>query len=221
MAKEGIRLKTLINGPPSTVRYPPEPTYEKPAENHTQATERDRKVCNQQLKENWKNRCEKKDKIGVLCGDKTWEICEKKLLYLCIGTKGRRIFNSKYPHLQIEKQPFKDLWKTLDDSFTKICNITYDRFVFFSSKQQKGESVESFYGRLIEQAENCSLGDEETTLIRDAFKLNTQDHDTQRELLKETEGIVSPLKALEVAIHIEMGKSTKNKTKLEHCYTVD
>ena len=46
----------------------------------------------------------------------------------------------------------------MEDSFIKTRNISNDRFVFFSSKQQKGESVESFYGRLIEQAENCNLG---------------------------------------------------------------
>ena len=60
------------------------------------------------------------------------------------------------------------------------------------SKQQKGESVESFYGRLIEQAEKCSLGSEETALIRDAFTVIMIDHETQKELLKET---VEPSKA--------------------------
>ena len=96
----------------------------------------------------------------------------------------------------------------MDDSFTKIRNITYDRFVFFSSKQQKGESVESFFGQLIEQTENCSLGDEEITLIRDAFILNMRDHDTQRELLKQS---ASPSKALELAIHMEMGVQNQQK----------
>ena len=46
----------------------------------------------------------------------------------------------------------------MDDSFSKIRNIRYDFFVLISSKQQKGESVERFYGRLTEQAQNCSLG---------------------------------------------------------------
>ena len=72
----------------------------------------------------------------------------------------------------------------MEESFTKDRNITYDRFVFFSSKQQKGESVENFYGRLIVQAEKCSLGDEESTLIRDAFILNMMDNETRKELLK-------------------------------------
>ena len=96
----------------------------------------------------------------------------------------------------------------MEDSFTKVRNITYDRFVFYSCKQQKGESVESFYGRLIEQDENCSLGSEEPTLIRDAFILNMIDHETQKELLKE---IVEPSKALEIAIQMEMGAQNQQK----------
>ena len=211
LAKEGIQLDNLLTEPPSTVTYPPEPTYEDPVENHTQATERDRKVRNQQLKVNWQNRCKKVDEIGILCGEKTWGICEQKaisLLYLSIGTEGRRIFKSKHPHFQIEKQPFKKLWQAMEDSFTKVRNITYDRFDFYSCKQQKGESVERFYGRLIELAENCTLGSEETTLIRDAFIINMIDHETQKELLKET---VEPSKALEIAIQMEMGAQNQHK----------
>ena len=211
LAKEWIQLDTLLDDPPASVTYPPEPVYEEPVENHTQATERDRKVRNQQLKVNWQNRCKKVEEIGILCGDKPWGICEQKaisLLYSSIGTEGRRIFKSKNPHFQIEKQPFKDLWQAMEDSFTKVRNITYDRFVFYSCKQQKGESVESFYGRLIELAENCTLGSEETTLIRDAFILNMLDHETQKELLKET---VEPPKALEIAVQIEMGAQNQQK----------
>ena len=96
----------------------------------------------------------------------------------------------------------------MEDSFTKSRNITYDCFVFYSCKQQKGESVESFYGRLIELAENCTLGSEETTLIRDAFILKMIDHETQKELLKEK---VEPSKALEIAIQMEMGAQNQHK----------
>ena len=163
------------------------------------------------MKVNWQNRCKKVDEIGILCGDKPWGTCEQKaisLLYLSIGTEGRRIFKSKRPHFQIEKKPFKELWQAMEDSFTKVRNITYDRFVFYSCKQQKGESVESFYGRLIELAENCTLGSEEATLIRDAFILNMIDHETQKELLKET---VEPSKALEIAIQMDMGAQNQHK----------
>ena len=147
LAKIGIQLEHMLNGKRSTVTYPPEPTYEEPVENHTQATKRDRKIRNQILKVKWQNRCKKISEIGILCGDKPWGYCEQKsasLLYLSIGTAGRRIFKFKQPHFQIEKEPFMEFWRAMDDSFTKVRNITFDCFVFWSSKQQKGESVKSF-----------------------------------------------------------------------------
>ena len=122
LAKEGILFENFLNDPPTAVPYPPEPTYEEPVENHMQATERDRKLRNQQLKVNWQNRCKKTDEIGILCGDKLREISEQKsksLLCLSIGTEGRRTFKSKHPHFLIEKQPFKELWQSIEDSFTK------------------------------------------------------------------------------------------------------
>ena len=69
--------------------------------------------------------------------------------------------------------------------------------------------MESFYGRLKEQLENCSLGEKEISLIRDNFILNIRDYDTRKELLKET---VSSTKALEIAIHMEMGAQNQQKT---------
>ena len=41
LAKEGIQLENLLNDPPTVVTYPPEPIYEEPVANHTQAIERD------------------------------------------------------------------------------------------------------------------------------------------------------------------------------------
>ena len=210
LAKERIHLKTLLNRPPTTVTDPSEPVFEEPVEQHTQATERDRKIRKSKL--TWQNRCKKIDDIGIMCGDKLWEHCEQKassVLCLCIGTEGLRIFKSKHPHFIIEKQSMKEIWRVIKDSFIKTRNINHERFVLFSSKQKKGESVESFYGRLKEQLENCSLGEKEISLIRDNFILNIRDYDTRKELLKET---VSSTKALEIAIHMEMGAQNQQKT---------
>ena len=140
LAENGIQLENLLNDTSIAVSYPLEPTYEEPVESHTQATERNRKILNQQLIVNWQNRCKKVDGIGILCGHIQWGICEQKstsLLYLSIGTEGRRIFKNKHPHFLIEKQPFKELWQTMDDYFTKVRNNRNDFFVFYSCKQQK------------------------------------------------------------------------------------
>ena len=68
LAKEGIQLETLLNGPPPEITYSSDSLHEEPVENYTQATERGRKVRNQQLKLTWQNRCKTIDKIGILCG---------------------------------------------------------------------------------------------------------------------------------------------------------
>ena len=47
LAREGIQLETLLNGPPKIVACPPEPAYQEPMGSPTQVTERDRKVRNQ------------------------------------------------------------------------------------------------------------------------------------------------------------------------------
>ena len=130
------------------------------------------KKRNQLLKLKWQNRCKKIDEIGILCGDELWDICDQtaaSLFYPCLGTEVRRIFKSKHPLFLNEKEPMKELWSVMEFSSTKNRNITFHRFDVFSSKQQKGEPVESFYGKLIEQAENCSLRDQEKTLIRETI----------------------------------------------------
>ena len=96
----------------------------------------------------------------------------------------------------------------MEEPIVKTRNITYDCIVFFSSKQQKRESRENFYGRLIKSSLG-SLRDEEATLNRDTFNLNMLEFDTQKELLKEN---VSPTKALEVAIHMKMRSQNQQKT---------
>ena len=84
--------------------------YGEPVANHIHATERDRKVRNQQLKIKWQNRSKKIDDIGILCGNKLCEHCEQKassLLSLCIGTVGHKILKSICQHFFIEKETMK------------------------------------------------------------------------------------------------------------------
>ena len=74
-----------------------------------------------------------------------------------MGSEGRCIFKCKRQFFLNEKGPMKDLWKAMEGCFIKARNITYDWFIFCSCKQQKGESVLIFYGRLIVPPENFSL----------------------------------------------------------------
>ena len=113
MAKEGIPINILLEGPPDKVILPPELIYEDNAENSTSQSERDRRMRNEQLKNSWLNRCQKIQFVGILCVEKSWNYCDNKavsLTYLSLGMEGRRIFGSQEPNIQIDRVTTKDLW---------------------------------------------------------------------------------------------------------------
>ena len=62
----------------------------------------------------------------------------------------------------------------------KTWNVTYDRFFLLLKTEKK--RIRKIFGRIIEKSKNCSLGDEETTLIRDTFISNMSDFETRKEL---------------------------------------
>ena len=79
-----------------------------------------------------------------------------------------------------------NFWKIVEETFIRPRNITFDRHVFLITKQLRGETVEHFYGKLKELAENCDFENKEETLIRDVFITNLIDPEIQNELLKQT-----------------------------------
>ena len=212
LAREGIVVDRLLADPPEHVTLPPEPAFEDAVENPTAQSERDQRTRNEQAKTAWKNHCQRIAAVGTLCGDKPWQLCDRKassLIYFSLGTEGRRVFNSKNSTIILDEISTRNLWDVLNKFFIRIHNITFERYLFLTRKRQKGEPIEKFYGDFKELSENCDLGEKGDTIIRDVFIANMQNEDIQRELLKET---VDPDKALAIAINIEMG--TLNQLKM-------
>ena len=132
---------------------------------------------------NWENRWQKQMEIGIMCGDKPWIHADRKtisMLYLSLGTEGRPIICSRNPHHKMDMLTTVELWKIRDDTFIRPRNITFDRYKLLTTKQSKGESIEHFVGKLKELSENCSLRNQEDTLIRDFFIANIQDPKSKR-----------------------------------------
>ena len=125
------------------------------------------------------------------------------MLYLSLGTEGRRIVCSQNPHLKMDSLSTAELWTIMEAAFIRQRNITFDRYVLLTTKQTRGESIEHFFGKLKELSENCELGSQEDTLIRDLFIANMLDPEIQRELLRET---IEPAQALRLAINMELGQ---------------
>ena len=101
LARENKTLDPLLQPKPTQVRLPVEPKYKMAIEDATGRTERDRQFRNSQLKLQWELKCQKITEAGVFCGKTPWSLCDQKcvsLLYLSIGTEGRRLLTQKSPH---------------------------------------------------------------------------------------------------------------------------
>ena len=85
---------------------------------------------------------------------------------------------------------------------------TSGRYVIFSRKQKKSETVEHFCSVLMGLAENCDFKNREEVIFRDFFITNMLDDDVQRELLRET---VKPEKALSIAVNMEKGHQNQQR----------
>ena len=172
LAKENIALETLLEPKPENVQLPLERIYENIITGSSAQSEEERLARNAQLKINWENRCQKQMEIGIMCGYKPWTQAVRKtvsMLYLSLGTEGRRIICSENPHLKMHILTTVELWTIMESTFIRQGNITFDRYMLLTTKQSKGESIEHFFAKLKELSENCDLGNQEDTLIRDLF----------------------------------------------------
>ena len=95
---------------------PPESAYEDAVDNPTAQLERDRRTRNEKAKTVWENHCLRLETVGVLCEDKPWKVCDLKalsLMYLNLGTEGRRVFNSKNSAVNLDEISTKNHWDLL------------------------------------------------------------------------------------------------------------
>ena len=71
---------------------------------------------------------------------------------MSLGTEGRQVFNSKNSTVNFDKISTRNLWDILNKTFIQVHIITFDRCLFLTRKQQKGEPIEKFYDNLKEHS---------------------------------------------------------------------
>ena len=205
LARENITLDTLLQKKPTYLRLPLEPKIEIAMEDATEHTEWGRQIRNNKLKLQWELKCQKTTEAGTLFGKRPGILSNQKcvsLLYLTIGTEGRRLLTQKFPQDNVYDLSTLKLWETLEIAFIRPRIITFDRYVFFFRKQKKDEKVEQFYSVPEELAENCDFENLEEAIIRDIFITNMLDDDIQREFLRDT---VELERAHNIAVSMEIG----------------
>ena len=151
VAKTNIELDELLQERPTTTfTPPPEPVEEQPVQSPTQTMERELMTRYHQAIAKVKNECNQIDRIGVLCGDKPWDMADRKtksLIHLSLGIEGRK-HARKFPHTNVESKSTMELWDELEPTFIRPRNVTFDRYLLLTRKQHRGETLEQFHSAL-------------------------------------------------------------------------
>ena len=127
----------------------------------------------------------------------------RSILFLALGSGGKRVFTQKIPRVKILTISFTEFWTLLDAAFDKPPNTTFERYKLLNLKQKDRESYEQFWGALTDLASTCNIKEnDEAEWIGDVFICNMRNTDTQRKLLSVT---ISPTEALNQALIDEKG----------------
>ena len=107
------------------------------------------------------------------------------VLYLALGSAGRKSIAYKFPTTNIATVTLADLLKNCKDCFEKPKNETLERVKFLSRKQKEKESLRQFWNELNGLAAKCNFGNITESLVKDVFIVNLINKDVQHKLCTE------------------------------------
>ena len=118
--------------------------------------------------------------------------------------------------------------KALHDYFVPQRNVLYERFIFNTTKQKPGETIDPFSMRLRQLAVSCEFGQIEDELIRDRIVIGTTDAGSRERLLRErpvpdVNRVIENLRAAEIsrAHRDAMNSETPKETEVQHRHSKD
>ena len=97
------------------ILLPLQPIYGNTIQGPSAQSELERLARNAQLKMNWENRCQRQIKIGNMCYPADRKTVS--MLFVMLGTEGRRIVSSRNPHLKMDTLTTVKLWRKIEEAF--------------------------------------------------------------------------------------------------------
>ena len=107
---------------------------------------------------------------------------------------------------------YKDLVKKVKEHYTPTLSTIVQRFKFYSSNRQTGESITSYVARLRALTEHCEFSDTLDTMLRDHLVCGINNKQLQRQLLAEPR--LTFAKAMEISRTFET--TTEEACMLQH-----
>ena len=127
-------------------------------------------------------------------------------LLTIIGKEAVKIFNTFKWENATDKEDITKVLKNFEKYCTPRKNVTYERYIFHTRKQNANENVDEYITSLRILAGNCEFGDIEESLIKDMLVLGVNDKKLRENMLLDPE--------LTLDKAISMAK-TNERTKVE------
>lgn len=158
------------------------------------------------LSENWRRFKQSYDIFEEAAGIQTQSENKRIASFLnTIGEDALELFNS-FDLTDKDRKSYVKIRKAFEKHCTTKKRIVYERFKFFSRRQNDTDTLKSFLNDLTKMAAACEFKDQESSLIRDQFVSGIRDKNLQEELLLfeddlNFDKIVELLELLSVAKH--------------------
>lgn len=155
------------------------------------------------ISENWRRFYQQTD-VYLTAADKAESADKTKIAILLnlAGVEALEVFNTF-----VFADGDKDKYKPVCDAFNKYCNprknVVYERYGFWSIKQDDGETVGQFVTRLRGKIKDCEYRDSDD-MIRDKLVFAIRNNSVKERLLREEN--LTLTKAIDIARASEMSK---------------
>ena len=148
----------------------------------------------------WRSRFENYLKAAEVTKKSEEVQCAQLLHY--IGKEGFKIYKT-FGFTEEEKNKLKPLLEKFEVHFLPKANLSYERYIFFTMRQQSVQSLEQFIITLKEQAQKCHLEQLEDGLIKCMIICGVRSPEIREKLLQDDsltlEKVIQQCKIMEMA----------------------
>ena len=125
-----------------------------------------------------------------------------------------------YVTINDQGSDFESVIKTLDDYFIPQCNISYERHVFGSCKQNKGETMDCYVTRLRVLAKTCDFQDTIDERIRDQVIQGCFSHELRKKFLQKHDLTLDKILTMSKTTELSEGqvRRMRNEEKVHTFY---
>ncbi len=128
--------------------------------------------------------------------DKEDQVVQVGILITLLGSEGLRIYKTFAWTDPDDATVLTEVIKKFDSHFQPRKSQTYERYKFFTRRQNPGESCDAFLLELQSLIATCDFGTQRDSILRDFLTIGVADNKTREKMLYE------PLLTLEKAIEI-------------------